>query len=150
MATKGPHPEGEPWVPLIDVLAEVAGMDPSRVFADEAEAQAKRMRGVRRDWCGRPCITWTTAAELLASLKAERARVLAAHEERLIAAAEAHLAAVPRGIPVSAEVPGLSAAMLMMVADPLDQSQRRESPLQHALANGGAPVYHPLPQGEAS
>jgi hypothetical protein len=88
------------------------------------------------------------AVELLASLRAERARVLAAHEQRVVADAAARRAALPRGIPMSAEVPGLTPAMLMMLSDPAAQSARRESPLEHALANEGTAVYHPLPRNE--
>jgi hypothetical protein len=145
MAVKSPHPEGEPWVPIVDVLAEVAGMDPSRTFAGEAEAQAARIRGVRRDWCGRPCITWSTAAELLASLRAEQARVLAGIEQRAIEADKAFRAALPSGIPVGMVPEGLTPAMLMMAADPMQGAGRRESVVEHALANpDGALIYHPI------
>jgi hypothetical protein len=136
--------EPEPWCRVAEVLAEAAGVDESRSFDAAALAQAKRMRGIRYDWAGRPTCAWSAAAELLASLKAERARVLAAQEERVIAAAAAHLATVPRGIPVSAEVPGLSAAMLMMAADPMDQGSKRESVLEHALANRDGAVLHTI------
>jgi hypothetical protein len=136
--------EPEPWVLVADVLAEAAGVDPSRSFDGEARAQAKRMRGVRLDWAGRPQVTWTVAAELLASIKAEQARVVAEIEERVVAAAEARLAAIPRGIPVDAVPTGVSAAELMMLSDPFP-AKRRESVLEHSLEHpDGALVYHPV------
>jgi hypothetical protein len=147
MAVKSPHPEGEPWVLLADVLAEAAGMDPSRVFADGAEAQAGTMRGVRRDWCGRPCVTWSVAAELLVSLKAEQARVVAAIEEKAVAADEARRAALPAGIPVGAVPEGLSVGEWLMLTDPERQRARRRSVLEDALAHAGT-TFTPLqPEG---
>jgi hypothetical protein len=124
------------------VLAAAAGVDESRSFDVEAEAQAARMRGIRRDWAGRPTCTWSAAAELLASLRAERARVAAEHEERVIAAAEARLAAIPRGVPVGAVPADVSVGLAMMLSDPMDQGSRRQSVLEHALENpAGAIVY---------
>jgi hypothetical protein len=70
----GSHPEGIPWVLVAEVLAEAAGVEPARLFDDQARALAKTMRGIRHDWAGRPCITWSVAAELLESLRAEAAR----------------------------------------------------------------------------
>jgi hypothetical protein len=102
------------------------------------------------DDLGRAAVTRSVARSLFAEHREQEeaaARHREEHERRLVAAAEAHLAAVPRGIPVSAEVPGLTAAQLMMAADPMAQSARRESPLEHALQNTGLPVYHPLNEG---
>jgi hypothetical protein len=144
MVTKGPHPEGEPWVLLADVLAEAAGMAASRTYAEAAEAQARAMRAVRHDWCGRPTITWSAAAELLASLRAEQARVLAEAEQRVVAAADAHLAAIPKGIPAGMVPEGMSGATLMMALDPEARKARRQSVVEHALQNGGEAVYHPV------
>jgi hypothetical protein len=138
------HPEGDPWVLVADVLAEAGNVDPSRSFDTEARALAKTMRGVRHDWAGRPCITWSMAAELLESLRAEAARRRAVVEERLVAADAARRAAIPRGVPAEMVPAGISAGMLMMLADPERQRARRESPLEHALANGGSAVFHPI------
>jgi hypothetical protein len=126
------------------VLAEAAGVSESRSFDAEARAQAKRMRGVRYDWAGQPCITWTVAAELLASLKAEQARVLALIEERAIAADAARRAALPKGIPAGAVPEGMTAALLMMSSDPFP-TRRRQSVLEHALEHpAGATVFTPV------
>jgi hypothetical protein len=130
------------------VLAEAAGVDESRSFDVAALAQAKRMRGIRYDWAGRPTCTWSAAAELLASLKAEQARVVAEIEERLIAADQRFRATLPAGIPAGMVPEGMSAGQLLMLSDPMARSARRESPLEHALQNSGTPVYHPLPRNE--
>jgi hypothetical protein len=139
--------EGDPWVLVADVLAEAGGVDPSRSFDAEARTLAKTMRGVRHDWAGRPCITWSVAAELLESLRAEAARRREEIEERLIAADAARRASLPAGIPAGMVPEGMSAGLLMMAADPM-QGPRRESVLEHALSNRGGAVYHPLPAPE--
>jgi hypothetical protein len=149
MVKNGSHPEGDPWVLVADVLAEAGGVDPSRSFDVEARALAKTMRGIRHDWAGRPCITWSVATELLESLRAEAARKRGQIEERLVAADAARLAALPRGIPLSAVPPGVSPGEWLMLNDREHQRSKRESPLEHALANGGAAVYHPLQPEQA-
>jgi hypothetical protein len=142
MATRLAEPE--PWTRVAAVLAEAAGVSESRSFDAEALAQAKRMRGIRYDWAGRPTCTWSAAAELLASLRAEQARVLAEIERRVIAADEARRAALPRGIPAGAVPEGMSAGMLMMAADPM-QGSRRQSVLEHSLENpSGSIVFTPI------
>jgi hypothetical protein len=138
------RPEPEPWVLVADVLAEAAGVNPSRSFDVEARAQAKTMRGVRHDWAGRPQVTWSVAAELLASLRAERARVVAQAEQRLIEADQQFRAQLAPGIPAGAVPEGVDPAMLLMLSDPIDQGRRRESVLQHALAHRDGAVYHPV------
>lgn len=142
MATRLAEPE--PWTRVAAVLAEAAGVDESRSFDVEAQAQAKRMRGIRYDWAGRPTCTWSAAAELLASLRAEQARVVAEIEEQLVAADELRRAALPRGIPVGQVPTGMSAAEMLMASDPMDQGRRRESVLEHALAHRDGAVYHPI------
>jgi hypothetical protein len=124
------------------VLAEAAGTDETRAFDAAARAQAERMRGIRYDWAGRPTCTWSAAAELLSSLKAEQARVMAAAEQRVIAAAAAHLAAIPKGVPAGMVPEGMSGALLMMAADPM-QGARRRSVVEDALAHAGT-VYTPI------
>jgi hypothetical protein len=106
------------------------------------------MRGIRYDWAGRPTCTWSAAAELLASLKAEQARVVAAQEQRVIAAHQRFLSAVPTGVSQDAVPVGVSAGMAMMLSDPEAQSARRESVVEHALQRRGSAVYHPLPRNE--
>jgi hypothetical protein len=138
------HPEGDPWVLVADVLAEAGNVDPSRSFDTEARALAKTMRGVRHDWAGRPCITWSTATELLDSLRAEAARRRAEIERRVIEADQRFRASLPAGIPAGMVPEGISAGMLMMLSDPMPGS-RRQSVLEHALEHpAGAIVYTPL------
>ena len=136
--------EPEPWTRVAAVLAEAAGVDESRSFDVEARAQARQMRGIRYDWAGRPTCTWSAAAELLASLKAEQARVVAEAERRLVEADAARRAAIPKGVPLDSVPVGVSAGLAMMLADPMDQGRRRESVLEHALARRDGAVYHPV------
>ena len=150
MATRLGEPE--PWCRVRAVLAEAAGVDESRSFDAQAREVASQIRGIRYDWAGRPTCSWTTAAELLASLKAEQARKWAQIEERVIEGDRAFRAGLPAGIPVDAVPAGLSAAQLMMLTDPMDEGSRKESVLEHALAHpDGAIIYHPVdPSGGES
>jgi hypothetical protein len=84
------------------------------------------------------------AAELLASLRAEQARVVAAIEEQAVEADRRFRASLPPGVPAEMLPEGLSAGMLMMLSDPERQRARRESPLEHALQNSGSAVFHPV------
>jgi hypothetical protein len=140
------HPEGDPWVLVADVLAEAGSVDSSRSFDTEARALAKTMRGVRHDWAGRPCITWSVATELLASLKAEQARKWAEIERRAIEADQRFRASLPAGIPAGAVPEGISAGQLMMLSDPMLQGRRR-SVVQDALEYGGGSVIYSLNEG---
>jgi hypothetical protein len=137
------HPEGDPWVPVADVLARARGVDPSPSFDVEAMALAKGMRGVRHDWANRPCVTWSTATELLDSLRAEAARIREQAEQQLVAADAARRAAIPAGIPHSQVPEGVTPAMLLMLSDPAAQSVRRRSVVEDALAGAGT-VYTPI------
>ena len=148
MATRFAEPE--PWIRVAAVLAEAAGVSESRSFDDQALALAKTMRGVRHDWAGKPTITWTMAAELLASLRAEQARVVAEIEQRAIEADRAFRASLPSGVPVGMVPEGMTAVQLVMSADPMFQAPRRESPLEHALNNRGGAVFHPIRDEQAS
>jgi hypothetical protein len=137
------HPAGDPWVLVADVLAEAGNVDPSRSFDTEARALAKTMRGVRHDWAGRPCITWSTATALLESLRAEAARRRAAIEERLVEADQRWRSTLPPGVPAAQVPEGISAAQLMMLSDPERQWGRRRSVVEDALAHAGT-VFTPL------
>jgi hypothetical protein len=139
MATRLPEPE--PWCRVRAVLAEAAGVEESRSFDAAARDQAKRMRGIRYDWAGRPTCTWSAAAELLASLRAEQARVVAEIEGRLIEKDRAFRATLPAGLPASSIPAGLSPAMAMMASEPVPAG--RVSVLEDALAHGST-VYRPI------
>jgi hypothetical protein len=143
MATRLPEPE--PWTRVAAVLAEAAGVDESRSFDAEARALAKTMRGVRHDWAGWPCITWSMATELLESLQAEAAARRAAIEERLVAADQVRMAALPRGIPASEIPPGASPAAWLMATEPVPAG--RVSVLEDALAGSGT-IFHPIIRDE--
>jgi hypothetical protein len=141
MATRLAEPE--PWARVAAVLAEAAGVDESRSFDDQARALASTMRGVRHDWAGRPCITWSVATELLDSLRAEAAARQAAIEERLVAADAARRSQIPPGIPLDAVPIGVSPGEWLMLADPERQRSRRRSVVEDALAGAGT-VFTPI------
>jgi hypothetical protein len=78
--------------PLV-LVSEVAAMAAGQVNAPGWEAEAERIAAdiaVERDWAGRPVVTWTVAAQLLARMKAARTRLdqERAHREQ-VAMAEA-------------------------------------------------------------
>jgi hypothetical protein len=98
------HPEGEPWVKLADVLAEFYGQEPNRGLDDEAAAAATELRGIRYDWAGKPCITWSAARLLLESKVAERLRVQMERSERE-ARSDARRATPPEPVATSPSAP---------------------------------------------
>jgi hypothetical protein len=66
-------------------------------------------------------------------------------ERRAIEADRAFRASLPAGIPLDVVPAGVSPGMLMMAADPERQGSRRQSVLEHSLANpAGAIVYTPV------
>jgi hypothetical protein len=134
----------EPLVRIVEVLAEVAGDGDPDAWHAEAEKLAETMRGqVTRDWRGHPCLGWVDAERLLLRMRRDRAQLAEEIEERVVAAAEAHLAAIPRGIPM-AEIPeGMPGGLAMMAADPMRGSRRR-SVVEDALQNDGEIVYTPI------
>jgi hypothetical protein len=81
-------------VRVADVLAEYYGRESSFGLDDEAAALATELRGIRRDWADKPCLTWSAAKLLLESKTAERLRVMAERSERE-ARADARRAAPP-------------------------------------------------------
>ena len=66
----------------------------------------------------------------------ERAEQLRRHDELAETAA-----GVPRGAPA---LPGASALESMLAASPPDSPKRRQSVLEHALANDGRLMYEPI------
>lgn len=104
--------------------------------------------GVVEDDLGRPSVPREVARSLLAEHREAEARAARRREEieqRVIAADEARRAAMPKGIPVSAVPEGMTAAQLMMLADPERQRSRRQSVLEHALEHpAGAVVFTPI------
>ena len=136
--------EPEPWCRVRAVLAEAAGVDESRSFDAQAREVARQMRGIRFDWAGRPTCTWSAAAELLVSLRAEQARQRAQIEEQVIAADKAFRDSLPTGIPAAAIPEGMTGGLLMMAADPM-RGSRRQTVVEHSLENpAGAIVYTPI------
>lgn len=100
------------------------------------------------DDIGRWCISRAAARELLAEQREQREasdRKRAEAERQAVERDQAFRAQLADGIPADAVPEGMTAAMLMMAADPMGQGSRRESVLEHALAHkDGAIVYHPI------
>jgi hypothetical protein len=100
------------------------------------------------DDIGRPSIPRAAARDLLTEHREEEARKARHREEierRAIEADRAFRAQLSRGIPADAVPVGMTAAQLMMAADPMDERSQRESVLQHALRyRDGAIVYHSI------
>lgn len=133
----------EPLVRIVEVLVELAGDGNPDAWHAEAEQLAETMRAaVTRDWRGHPCLGWVDAERLLLRMRRDRAQRNEEIEARVVAAAEARLAAVPRGIPLAEMVPGVTPAEMLFMADPM--RSRRRSVVEDALQNDDALVYHPV------
>jgi hypothetical protein len=132
---------GEP-IPLSELARDLP--EPADGWAAELE---RRGVAVFEDDLGRPAVDRATARVLFAEHREQQeaaARRRAEIEQRVIAADEARRAALPKGIPASSVPPGVSAAELMMLSDPMPGS-RRQSVLEHALEHpAGAIVYTPI------
>jgi ParB-like chromosome segregation protein Spo0J len=117
-----------------------------------AELAARGVEIVLDD-LGRRSISRADAAALFTAHRSQQeaaARRRVELEEQLVAADEARRRALPRGVPAGAVPEGLSAAQLMMLSDPMDPGSRRESVLEHSLANpGGGLIFHPIRDEQA-
>jgi hypothetical protein len=113
----------------------------------------RRGIGTIVDDLGRVAVARPIARRLFAEHRENEARK-AAHraeiERQAIEANRQFRASLPSGIPVDQVPAGVSAAVLMMASDDPFRPERRETPLEHALRNGGAPVYHPVGAGGQS
>jgi hypothetical protein len=107
MALRKPQvDQAERLVRIADVLAEAGGVNPSRVFDEEAERLASAMvpRGmVSRDWSGRPCLSWPDGERMLLRMRRDQQEEDRARAERLAAADQ--LQALPSGT-LMLETPG--------------------------------------------
>jgi hypothetical protein len=130
-----------------------AELVPTSVLALDVPEPVGGWPGVVEDDLGRPAISRDAARDLLSERREQEeaaARAQAAVEQRLVAADAARRAALPKGIPVSSEVPGMSAAMLMMAADPIP-GQRRQGVLADMLDNpNGGLIFHPIQPEQAA
>jgi hypothetical protein len=131
----------------------VLGLDLPEPVGGWAAELAGRGVAVVLDDLGRPSITRAAARAIFAEHRAQQEAAARHREEverRVIAADAARRAALPKGIPANSVPTGVSAAELLMLSDPMDQESRRESVLEHALANrDGAILYRPI-RDEAS
>jgi hypothetical protein len=100
--------QAEQLVRIADVLAEVAGANPSRGFDEEAERLAGVMSPrvpVTRDWSNRPCLSWTDGERMLLRMRRDLAEDERERTERLAAAELAATQMVPAGT-ISVTAPG--------------------------------------------
>lgn len=98
------------------------------------------------DDIGRPAIAIGAARDLVAEHReneAIKARHRVEMERQAVEADRRFRASLPAGIGPDSVPIGVSPAELMMLSDPLDQSARRQSVLEHALEHqDGAVVFH--------
>jgi hypothetical protein len=135
-------------VPLVELALSL----PEPPLGWEVELDARGVP-VFPDDVGRPSISRDAARQLLAEHREQQeaaARRRVEIEQRAVEADQRFRASLPAGIPAGAVPDGISAGQLMMLSDPERQGSRRESVLQHALANGGSAVYHPINEDAAS
>jgi hypothetical protein len=111
-------------------------------------------RGIKvlTDDIGRLAISRADARLLIAEQRADEVRkreVAARQEAAAVAADRAFRAALPKGLPWYELPDGVSPAEAWQAAE-LAAQPKRESVLQHALANSGEMTYHSLaPEGES-
>lgn len=136
----------EPPVPLshleLDLPAPVEGW---AVFL------AGRGVEVTLDDIGRMSVSRGDARQLLIEQREAEARkreVLERSEQQAIEADRVRRASIWGGVPATAFPDGVSAASVMLTAAQ-DARPRRQSPLQHALANSGELVFHSLAEHDA-
>jgi hypothetical protein len=136
----------EPPVPLshleLDLPAPVEGW---AVFL------AGRGVEVTLDDIGRMSVSRGDARQLLIEQREAEARkreVLERNEQQAIEADRVRRASIWGGVPATAFPDGVSAASVMLTAAQ-DARPRRQSPLQHALANSGELVFHSLAEHDA-
>jgi hypothetical protein len=132
----------EQVVPLSELSRDLP--EPAAGWAAEMAA-----RGVEvvLDDLGRAAISRRAARLLFTEHLAQEelaARKRAEIEQRAVEAHQQFLASLPAGIPAGMVPVGVTAGQLMMLADPERQGSRRESVVEHALANEGTAVYHPI------
>jgi hypothetical protein len=105
-----------------------------------------------RDDLGRDCINRVDARQLFAEhreAEARRLAVMARNEQRAIEADRLRRAQIWTGLSADSLPVGVSAATAMLAAGK-DALPRRQTPLEHALANSGEMTYHELPREDES
>jgi hypothetical protein len=148
-----PGSNGDPTDPtdlvaLSELAAEGFGWDNVRTPRDAIDVLAAQLNGeVVLDDLGRRCVTRETARRLFTDRAALEVRQQEARERQDAAFAEQSAANRPwTGVPARSDWDGVSAASVML-ASVKDAQPRRQSVLQHALADrDGAAEYHPIEQ----
>jgi hypothetical protein len=135
-------------VPLSELERDLPA--PAAGWAAELD---RRGVAVVLDDLGRAAVDRATARALFTEHREQQeaaASRRAEIEQRAIEADQRFRASLPAGVRSDAIPAGVSAAELMMLSDPMDQGSRRESVLEHALANpDGAIIYRPIRDEQA-
>jgi alkylhydroperoxidase family enzyme len=108
---------------------------------------ADRGVAVFKDDLGRLAVDRSSARAIYAQHREQQEAAAAKRlelERRAVEADRAFRASLPPGLSAEQVPEGISAGMLLMLSDPERQGSRRQSVLEHALANGGSAVYHPI------
>jgi hypothetical protein len=121
---------------------------PLTVLALDLPALDRRDLTIVTDDVGRECVARDVAQALLAEHRAAEDRwrqQQAEIEQRVIEKAQAYMAAIPKGVPLDAVPEGVSPGAWLMLNDPERQRSKRQSVLEHSLANpSGSIVYTPI------
>jgi hypothetical protein len=136
-------------VTLAELCAEGFGWDGAYVATprDAIDSLAKRLDGeVVLDDIGRRCVTRSTARGLFTERdEAERRRCEVEQRRQAEAVEQAARNRPWAGVSAASVPDGVSAATVMLAAAK-DAGPRRQSVLDHALANEGQVEFHPVAQ----
>jgi hypothetical protein len=139
--------------PVETVALSVLALDLPELISAPAYLSDRNIVIVSDD-IGRPSISHADARRLFDEkheAEARRRETVARIERQAVEADQQRRARIWTGIPVDHLPPGVAPAAAMLQAAH-DAQPRRESPLQHALANSGEMTYHSYqtPPDEAS
>jgi hypothetical protein len=140
-------PRGAGPIETVPLSVLKLDLDPGE---DWATFLGRRAIAIVPDALGRDSIGHDAARRLLDERRADelRQRKLAALRQEEEEADKLRRAQIWGGVPATAFPDGVSAASVMLTAAQ-DARPRRQSPLQHALANSGELVFHSLAEHDA-
>jgi hypothetical protein len=135
------------------VPLSVLALDLPEPVGGWAHELAGRGAVVVEDDLGRPSVPRAVARALFTEHREEQeaaARRRAEIERRAIETDQRFRASLPAGVPAGSVPEGYTAAELLMLSDPERQEKKRQSVLEHALANpGGGLIFHPIRDEQA-
>jgi hypothetical protein len=150
-AVESPRDESSHLEPL--VRSPILELDHPRPAEGWPDYLGKRAIAFVPDDLGRDCVRRQDARRLLDEQRANelrRRKLAAVQEAEAVEADQLRRAQIWRGIPADHLPVGATPASVMLAAAK-DARPRRQSVLQHALANSGGLEFHPLhDEGDAS